>query len=61
MRDKAIKGSSTRTCMPHFVADAPLHRRNEPFLSSADNVPFGDTLRAKGYSYFYRILLYSFS
>lgn len=50
------KYPSSNTRVLRFVADAPSHRRKVslkfPFLSSVDNVPFDDTLRAKGYSYF---------
>ena len=47
---------STRTRVLRFVADAPRHRRKS-FLSFTDNVPFGDTLRVKGYSYIFFIIL----
>ena len=55
---------SIKQCIPRFnaymgasfVADAPWYRRETRLffsLSSADNVPFGGTLRTKGYSNYY--------
>ena len=45
--------------MPHFVADAPRHRRKF-LLSFTDNVPFGDTSRAEATLTFIPILYFIF-
>ena len=42
---------------------APTPQKDEEdfrSLSFTDNVPFGDTLRAKGYSYFVRLLYHAY-